>query len=270
MSLGSDAQISLFKAPPLEVPDHLAAQPRETIGKEQVREQLDDEVAEALRTGKPLSVITADINALKAVNDEMGHDDGDALIGLVETIVDIVPKTLRTKVIEEERPTDIISVSPINYAKFEDLEPETKGTTAARVGGDEFVIILPDTDEAGAQVVIERIREAINTYLDGPGGDEFRKRAINVGVALGASTLDHTRTETAGSDLLSKSDAAMYEDKMSQVRPLTPEQVEHVLASLKHLSDAEIRPRDLPRYVDWLGAQALLDARPEETEGNQD
>lgn len=69
------------------------------------------------------SVIMIDLKGIKQANDTLGHDAGDKLIR-------DAADAFRPK-----RPTDI----------------------AARTGGDEFAIILPDTDEAGARVVMERI-----------------------------------------------------------------------------------------------------------------
>ena len=262
MSASSDGQMTLFTPPSLEVPAHIEAGSREVLNKEEVRATLNAEFAEARKNGSPLSVITADLNALKAVNDELGHDDGDTLIDLVGTIIDVVPGTLRTKGENDSRPSDIVSVGAIDYSAFEALQPTAKDSTAARIGGDEFIIILPDTDEEGAQAVVERIREAINKHLDGPEGDKFREKEINVGLALGAATLQPDMATS--SDLLRISDEAMYKDKMDQLPPLSKERINHLLTSLKHLNEARVRPRDLPRYIDWLGAQALLHTELEE------
>jgi GGDEF domain-containing protein len=257
MSTDPNNQITLFEQPPLELPAQLAEQPQQRLDKKQIREKLDSELAEGRRNGWPVSVISLDINSLKAVNDEVGHEDGDELIDLVGTIIHVVPETLRTKNEKGDRPTDIISVSAIDYSKFEDLHPDTKGSTAGRVGGDEFIIILPNTDEVGAQIVGNRILETFNERFAGPEGDKFRERDIDVGLALGMTTSNANNTSTASS-LLRESDEDLYRNKINEVRPLTAKEIEHLHASLENLREARVRPRDLPRYVQWLAAQALL------------
>ncbi|MGC9185836.1 MAG: sensor domain-containing diguanylate cyclase [Thiomonas sp.] len=77
----------------------------------------------------PVSVIMLDLNGLKAVNDDLGHAAGDALL---------------------RRAGEVLgkSVDKPHYA--------------ARVGGDEFVLLLPDTDASGAQALCQRLLELID------------------------------------------------------------------------------------------------------------
>lgn len=83
----------------------------------------------AIRTGRPLSMIMADIDFFKAYNDNYGHLQGDdCLIQVAQTMAATV-----------KRPTDMV----------------------ARYGGEEFAAILPDTDNQGALIVAEKIRKAI-------------------------------------------------------------------------------------------------------------
>ncbi|MEQ1776480.1 MAG: diguanylate cyclase [Burkholderiales bacterium] len=82
----------------------------------------------AQRFGRKYSVIMIDSDSLKKTNDEYGHEAGDDLL-----------KTMVQKIQDELRQSDLMS----------------------RYGGDEFVVLLPDTDSEGALLTAERIRQRI-------------------------------------------------------------------------------------------------------------
>ncbi len=88
-------------------------------------ERLDEEVARAIRYGHPLSLLMVDIDNFKLVNDRFGHTAGDEALKALAAIID---RSIRT--------IDIV----------------------ARFGGEEFVVILPETPIEGAAVVAERVR----------------------------------------------------------------------------------------------------------------
>lgn len=125
------------------------------------------------REQDPISIITIDINDLKLVNDQTGHEKGDEL--LINTA-----DLLRTVF----RPEDCI----------------------ARMGGDEFTILLPKVDGKEAQIIIVRINEAINTYnlehIDFP-----ISLAIGVATAANPTNLD---------EALTQADNNMYKNKKAQ------------------------------------------------------
>lgn len=225
------------------------------LNNQQAHEKLDREFEVARSSGKNLSVLTGDLNALKALNDELGHDEGDVVISVLEEVFGVMQQTLRIEEDPNGRPADSVSLSAIDYSPFEAIRGMVKDAAAARVGGDEFHLILPDTDEAGAKAVAERLREVISKHLAGPHGKKYRDMGINVGLSIGTATLS-PEMQTS-SDLLRLSDQRMYKDKLRQLRPLTPEQIEHLKAGLEHMLKAEVRPRDLPRYIEWLGAMGI-------------
>ncbi|HEX4935037.1 MAG TPA: GGDEF domain-containing protein [Gemmatimonadaceae bacterium] len=124
-------------------------------------ERLQDELARAHRTGRPLCVALLDIDHFKRVNDEHGHDAGDAALQVVATV-------LRRAV----RRTDLM----------------------ARYGGEEFAIAFPDTrlPEAFGKLEQLRLEIASHTILL-PSGAELRLTA-SAGLAIAAADGDDVRT----------------------------------------------------------------------------
>lgn len=90
-------------------------------------ELLELELERAARSGRPVSVIVGDIDAFRAVNEQHGHAAGDAVL-----------QAVATNMLKWKRRIDL----------------------AARVGGEEFALLLPETDERGAFIVAERLRRA--------------------------------------------------------------------------------------------------------------
>jgi diguanylate cyclase (GGDEF)-like protein len=118
----------------------------------------------------PVSIIVADMDGLKQTNDRLGHAAGDRLIRLAAN-------ALRDGV----RNDDIL----------------------ARIGGDEFAVILPDTDQQGAANVMERIR-ACEAACNRDNPDTF------IAISLGIATAE---TRIPLGELLTLADQRMYEDK---------------------------------------------------------
>ena len=91
-------------------------------------ERLSNELDRSLRHRRPLSVIIADIDDFKVVNDTRGHAAGDRVLQEVSAVM-----------ADTVRSADVV----------------------CRIGGEEFAMVLPETDSAGALLVAERIREQI-------------------------------------------------------------------------------------------------------------
>lgn len=133
------------------------------------------------RHGEPVSMIFADINGLKRVNDELGHGAGDVLIKRAATCIN-----------ESIRRADV----------------------AARIGGDEFAVLLYGTDEDDARRVIDAIEARIteDNRLTRPQGADPSSAldASSLSVAFGASTARVGQTLGA---FVSCADSAMYDAK---------------------------------------------------------
>ena len=94
------------------------------------REALDLEVERTRRGDGRLAIVTADVDGLKELNDRAGHHAGDAALRRIGRVLSVV-----------KRQSDV----------------------AARVGGGEFALVLPDTDADGALGFVERLRKAIHS-----------------------------------------------------------------------------------------------------------
>jgi diguanylate cyclase (GGDEF)-like protein len=104
-------------------------------------ETLAAEVARVRRTGSPLSVVVADLDAFKAINDTYGHPAGDACLA---SIAEVLRDTLR------------------------------QYDSCFRWGGDEFTLILPETALGDAEIVCDRVAAAVVAGCRAPDGAPLR------------------------------------------------------------------------------------------------
>jgi diguanylate cyclase (GGDEF)-like protein len=135
---------------------------------------LKREIGLAFRQHTPMSLIVLDIDHFKMVNDTYGHSSGDRAL---KSLADVVKNTLRN--------TDI----------------------AFRYGGEEFVLILSNTDAEAASLVAERIRIAASQVICSDG-----QRNFGFTVSLGVAQLN--RGEHAAS-IFDRADHALYQAKKS-------------------------------------------------------
>jgi GGDEF domain-containing protein len=211
-------------------------------------------VAAAHEDKSDLSALLIDIDALKAANDELGHDVGNQLIDTVNRLTSLIPQSVRNEH-KSGRSPDLVMSHSSAPPKLDMPGVELPQPQAARIGGDEFGIILPDTDREGAHAVADRLRETLAEELKLP--ENHRLAEIGVGISIGVVALEPGMTT---SDFLRLADHAMYADKLRQLRPLSKEEQVEFEAAIEHLEKAGVRPRDVPKYVQMLGASAVTHA----------
>lgn len=135
-------------------------------------ERLNDDIARARRYRSPLSIAVLDIDFFKRINDTLGHGAGDAVL---RALADFVPSLLRS--------TDVF----------------------ARIGGEEFMLLLPETDLRGARGLAERVRVGVSHLaIDGLPAD-FR-----ITLSAGVTEFVH---EEAMEAWLKRTDIALYRAK---------------------------------------------------------
>lgn len=135
---------------------------------------LDNEINRSLRYHKPFSMIFLDIDHFKKVNDTYGHIHGSELLKEVAEVI-------------------LQSIRVVDYG--------------ARYGGDEFIVVLPETNKEEAYRIAERIRSAIET-------NPFLKRdghAIHFTASLGVAT--YPIDADSKDELIKMADHAMYDSK---------------------------------------------------------
>ena len=131
-----------------------------------LEEMLDMELERATRAGRPLSVIVGDLDSFAAVNERQGHAAGDTALQLVAS---------------------------------DCLKWKRRIDQAARIGGEEFALLLPETDERGAFIVAERLRRATHRT--------FAEAAVPVTISFGVASSPAHGTDAVG--LLRAADRAV-------------------------------------------------------------
>lgn len=152
-----------------------------------------EEEMRRLESGRfdPLGVVVCDVDGLKLVNDTLGHDSGDALLkGAAEVIRSCF------------RESDVV----------------------ARIGGDEFAILLPQTDEVGIETICRRIKTAIESY-------NARNPELSLSISIGFACRDSSMISI--SDLYKIADNNMYKEKLYSNRSARRSIVQTLMKALE-------------------------------------
>jgi diguanylate cyclase (GGDEF)-like protein len=222
LSLGF--QVASIKASEEDAPSNEA----KLLSKKDWHKQVDALDQEATKHSLPLSILFADVDRFKDVNDTQGHQAGDDLIAKIRQMAG---KSLRTS--GENQMTDAVSVG--------------------EMGGDEIAAAVIG-DEHVAAMVEERWRTAFNELLSLPENDKLKR--LNLNLSVGRATRQPGAAMTA-SELLRLADEAMYKNKIEQLPELKRRQRFAVFISSFVLQRAGIRLRDLPKYEHVQKARKL-------------
>jgi two-component system, cell cycle response regulator len=148
----------------------------ELLNRRALTERLNKEMERALRYDSSVALLMIDLDHFKRVNDTHGHLVGDAVLREVAELL-----------LREVRGSDLVG----------------------RYGGEEFLVVLPETDDEGAASFAERVREHVATH-------EFPARepglTLRMTASIGVATFPAARIESV-EDLFARADAALYRAK---------------------------------------------------------
>lgn len=160
------------------------------------RSYLDDEINKLENNNQvPVSILMGDLNKLKLVNDAFGHREGDKILLKAAEIIKSVCR---------------------------------EGDVAGRWGGDEFLIILPDTDRQQAKELLQNIKELCKKTWD---------NLIPVSISLGLAVKEETAEDLE--EIIKNADDEMYEDK----RELSKKIGRHIIDNLRNQSSQSDKKR---------------------------
>ncbi|QYX54001.1 sensor domain-containing diguanylate cyclase [Pseudomonas sp. S07E 245] len=138
---------------------------------------LDVEIARARRQGYPVALVMMDLDFFKAYNDRYGHPAGDQCL---RRVAEVLGQALK-------RPADL----------------------AVRYGGEEFTLLLPDTDGHGAGLIVQETLQQLRRLAIEHAGSPFGVVSASAGIAVA-----HPAQQSISSQaLVAEADAALYEAK---------------------------------------------------------
>jgi diguanylate cyclase (GGDEF)-like protein/putative nucleotidyltransferase with HDIG domain len=171
--------------------------------------QFEKEVARADRNGSRFQVLMLDLDGFKAVNDTYGHKTGDKLLRELS-------KVMRSQL----RDYDFL----------------------ARYAGDEFVAIIPETEDISVEELSQRLEKAVNDFILPAGDGKFAQVGISIGAASypsGGDSLDQ---------IIISADKAMYGVKSlrKHLREQELEKIQQQRQELRPKPSAEAAPKPIP------------------------
>jgi diguanylate cyclase (GGDEF)-like protein len=151
------------------------------------------EIAQCSSHFRPLSLAFIDLDNFKTVNDQMGHADGDKVLCEVVTSLGEVLR---------------------------------KADTIARVGGDEFVVMLPETDDESAGAVIRKVRENLLASMTRNGWP----------VTFSIGLITHETPLCSAEEMIAQADRLMY-----SIKNMHKNDIVHHIERRERMSDASIQ-----------------------------
>ncbi len=151
------------------------------LRREAVLRQLQAECSRSIRNARPISVFMIDLDHFKRVNDTHGHLFGDLILKRVAEVM---------------------------YDRIRAVD------SLGRYGGEEFLLVLPDTDSEGALRLAAKVRQAVfDLEFMAPDGETVVRVTISIGVSTSSSA--ETDPETLANELIRRADEAVYDAKHS-------------------------------------------------------
>lgn len=183
------------------------------------RNQGPKEVSQANQSGRPLGLVMADLDGLKAINDELGHSAGDEIINRARLV-------FQGMVAESEIPL-----------------------TVGRVGGDEFAILVHG-NENQTRIVAREFERRYQGYAADPENEKLKEKDITT--SIGYANL--SKNVSSFSELMRAADRRLYENKVGKLGELSRRDRLCLLAArgMVKLSSKK-RLRDAPKYWRQMG-----------------
>ena len=196
---------------------------------------LEQEVQRTRRSARGFCVLMIDLDGLKTINDSMGHLRGDEVLRSVGRVV-------------------MSSIRGVD--------------SAYRYGGDEFLILLPETEFIGAYVVAEKIREGVEEIAELHGA-ERAPTSVSIGL------VSHPEDGASAEELMIAADRAMYQAKSlgkNQIsgnpRPRRSGPRRLLPGSEEIAADAPVVPAEPPRPPQEASSAAAFSIEPRATNGS--
>jgi len=145
-----------------------------------IETRLHEEIKRAQRQGYALSCLYIDIDYFKQINDILGHQEGDEVLCEVAA-----------RIKAELRLSDALG----------------------RFGGEEFVVLLIDTNAAGARHVAERIRASIANRSFELNAGKYCKSTVSIGISTLSTQSDKQPTASIAQEFIGQADLALYQAK---------------------------------------------------------